>query len=294
MNVLILNHLTICWVLLLSYSLMQEKQIDYHDPRWSPDGEKIVFYSNKSGNFDIYVMNSDGSDMKQLTFDDSYDGMPAWSSDGKRISFASKRGGDFDIYAMNSDGSGIKELIKTENFEGTHRWSSDGNYIAFEGNNNNNNNNTDIYLFDVRTKKIKRLTTDEGNDFAPLFLNGRENIVFQSSRTGKYQIYKLNLKTEELKALTSGKSHNLIGSANRDESLLTYISYESGSPQIYIMNIDGSDKRKITNSDIEKYKAELSPDGDRIVYNEIRMNGKKREYDICIINSDGTDYQVLK
>ena len=78
-------------------------------PMFSPDGKKIVFESNRSGNFEIYTINTDGSDIKQLTHDTSFDGTPAWSPDGKSIVFASERDKDPEIYIMNADGSNQKE-----------------------------------------------------------------------------------------------------------------------------------------------------------------------------------------
>ncbi|MEO6221001.1 MAG: hypothetical protein ABIO81_11270, partial [Ginsengibacter sp.] len=57
-------------------------------PMFSPDQKKIAFESNRSGNFEIYTMNSDGTNIRQLTFDTAFDGTPAWSPDGKSIVFA--------------------------------------------------------------------------------------------------------------------------------------------------------------------------------------------------------------
>ena len=76
------------------------------DPAWSPDGQKIAFTSNRDGggnDWDIYVMNADGSDIARLT-DGAGNEYPAWSPDGQKIAFSSDRGGDSDIYVMNADG----------------------------------------------------------------------------------------------------------------------------------------------------------------------------------------------
>ena len=88
------------------------------DPAWSPDGQKIAFTSNRDGggnDWDIYVMNADGSDIARLT-DGAGNEYPAWSPDGQKIAFVSDRGGDSDIYVMNADGSDISRL--TDNSAG--------------------------------------------------------------------------------------------------------------------------------------------------------------------------------
>jgi serine/threonine protein kinase/Tol biopolymer transport system component len=79
---------------------------------WTPDG-RIVYVSNASGNFDIWVMNADGSDRKQLTFDPSDDVSPAMTPDGRYIVFASDRAGtasSMELWRMDADGGHPKQL----------------------------------------------------------------------------------------------------------------------------------------------------------------------------------------
>ena len=83
-----------------------------YSPRWSPDGDKIVFTHDR----DVYVMNVDGTGMTNLTPDagtDFYDRDAAWSSDGSRIVFASTRSLDdsLGLFTMNADGSDVRPVI---------------------------------------------------------------------------------------------------------------------------------------------------------------------------------------
>lgn len=86
---------------------------DDSSPVWSPDGEKIVFSSFRNGNYEIYVMNADGTEEKRLTTNPRIDKMPVWSPDGEKIAFVSDRDGNDEIYIMNADGSNVVRL--TEN-----------------------------------------------------------------------------------------------------------------------------------------------------------------------------------
>jgi len=80
------------------------------DPAWSPDGRRIAFYSARGGNKEIYVMDADGGNIRNLTNDPKTDGRPSWSPDGQSIAFNSDRDGDHEIYIMDADGSNQRSL----------------------------------------------------------------------------------------------------------------------------------------------------------------------------------------
>ncbi|MGC8878574.1 MAG: LysM peptidoglycan-binding domain-containing protein [Anaerolineae bacterium] len=91
-------------------------------PAPSPDGGKIAFMSltrEGAGNYEIYVMNSDGQNVVRLTNNSANDGLPTWSPDGSTIAFVSDRDGTWGIWAMNPDGSNQRKLF-------TMRGSPDG------------------------------------------------------------------------------------------------------------------------------------------------------------------------
>jgi Tol biopolymer transport system component len=100
-------------------------------PPSSGDG-LIVFHSERDGNMEIYVMNTDGSDQRRLTNNDADDVCPAWSPDGTQIAFVSNRGGNDEIYVMNADGSGQRRLTNNDADDGFPAWSPDGMRIAFD------------------------------------------------------------------------------------------------------------------------------------------------------------------
>jgi TolB protein len=106
------------------------------EPRWSVN-DQLVFMSMMNGSdLEIYVMNSDGTDVRQLTSVAANNGDPVWSSDGTRISFGSDRegGSKLNVFAMNADGSQLDQLTHFDvPYEaGDANWSSDGKKIAFE------------------------------------------------------------------------------------------------------------------------------------------------------------------
>ena len=102
------------------------------DPDWSPDGNRIVFASNRHGNYEIYIMDADGSNQLRLTSNDVADTSPAWSPDGSRIAFVSNRNSTPEIFIMSADGTSVSRLTGGSSPD----WSPDGNWIVFVSNYN--------------------------------------------------------------------------------------------------------------------------------------------------------------
>lgn len=104
-------------------------------PHWSPDGARIVFHSTRVGGAQLFVMNADGSDQRQVTSVGT-NLYPSWSPDGTRIAFSSQRVTDGmqnnGIYVTNADGSGEMNLTNGgAEFDMVATWSADGSEIYF-------------------------------------------------------------------------------------------------------------------------------------------------------------------
>jgi tetratricopeptide (TPR) repeat protein len=81
------------------------------DPEASPDGGQVTFMSRRDGNWEIYVVNTDGSDLRRLTHNPANDGLPTWSPDGRHIAFVSDRDGGWAVWVMRPDGSEQQRLF---------------------------------------------------------------------------------------------------------------------------------------------------------------------------------------
>jgi Tol biopolymer transport system component len=107
-------------------------------PAFSPDGSKIAFTSDRTGTWQVWLMNADGTGQKQLTFDSQpKDQVPDWSPDGTKIAYLADTHGIADtvspswgdIWVMNADGSGQHPITSGATYYGT-AWSPDGTRIA--------------------------------------------------------------------------------------------------------------------------------------------------------------------
>jgi Tol biopolymer transport system component len=115
-------------------------------PTYSPDGRQIAFGSSRDGNFEIYVMNADGSNARRLTNSPALDVRPAWSPDGKRIAFTSNRDGNYEIYVMNADGSEPRRITHHAERDDYAVWHPDGRHLAMVS---ERNGRFDLYVLEV-------------------------------------------------------------------------------------------------------------------------------------------------
>lgn len=102
-------------------------------PACSPDGSRIAFCSSRHGEFDLYVMNADGADVKRVVKLNGMQARPCWSPDGKKIAFTWSADGKYEIHSVNLDGTGLVRL--TDGFERADypTWHPDGNTLVFVG-----------------------------------------------------------------------------------------------------------------------------------------------------------------
>jgi Tol biopolymer transport system component len=125
---------------------------DVQTPAWSPDGRKLAFVSRRDGNSEIYVMNADGSDQRNLTRHAASDQSPAWSPDGQSIAFVSRRSGLAEIHVMNADGSDQRNLRVRVGRDSGLGWSPDGRKIAFTA------GSTEVYVVNADGSGRRQLT----------------------------------------------------------------------------------------------------------------------------------------
>ncbi len=100
-------------------------------PKWSPDGSRIAFISDRSGDGpEVYVMNADGSNVVRLTFTASYSQDPSWSPDGTKIVYSTMSDGSANLWSVDADVCAPRLLFAKPGWEGQPAWSPDGTRLA--------------------------------------------------------------------------------------------------------------------------------------------------------------------
>lgn len=228
-------------------------------PISSPDGERIVFTSNRDGNTNIYSMKIDGSNVVRLTNVPAEEQEPRWSPDGSRIIFESKRDGNAELYVMNADGSGQTRLTFNPTVDGgPASFSPDGKMIAFARSaavDGPDYYNFDIYTMNADGSDIRQLTTDKEYDSCPVWSPDGRKIAFLSGRTHNFDVFTMNTDGSEQTDLTNtpendgpmvwlpdGRSIVIIGEA------------KNGVSQLWLINSDGTDRRQLTSFPDNSYR----------------------------------------
>jgi hypothetical protein len=129
----------------------------------------VVFASNRSGNYEIYVLDPATGLTTQLTNNPANDIDPQWSPDGSQIAFASDRDGDYELFVMKPDGSDVRQLTNNEAEDVLPRWQPDGTTIVYVS---NVNGQWDLYAIDTQTGIVRQLTNDPADERGPLVAGG--------------------------------------------------------------------------------------------------------------------------
>jgi len=164
-------------------------------PAFSGDGTKLAFSSSRSGDPEIYTVDSaTGGGLKRLTNVKGPDTSPTWNpKTNAQIAFVSGRTGLPQIYTMDADGSNVIKM-SDQGYAISPSWSPNGQFLVFAWMRHYGPGAPgaqDIYIMDVASHQWVQLTHDGGrNDFPSWSPDGR-HIVFQSSRSGKDEIWSM-------------------------------------------------------------------------------------------------------
>lgn len=156
-----------------------------HDwsPRFSPDGTRIAFVSDRSGNRDIWVVPAAGGDPMQMTQDPAADVDPEWSPDGGRIAFASDRGGPLFLYQMFVSDRQVFMLTAGTGQDRRPAWSPDGRWIAFQS---TRDGRAHVWLIPPEGGEARRLTRNDAREESwPLWMPGSDTLIIESGTPGK-------------------------------------------------------------------------------------------------------------
>lgn len=252
---------------------------------------RIAFHSDRGGDFDIYVMNADGSGVTQLTNNTYPEFDPIFSPDGKRIAFGRYDGADFEVVVINADGSGVSQLTDNGANDFPAAWSPDGTRIVF---NSDRTGHNEIFVMNADGSQVQQLThVVDGSlvgDFATAWSPDGSKIAFQSDRDGggDFEIFVMNADGSGITQLT----HNDVsdegdraGWSPDGRQFVFSSTRDGGDLDIFVMNSDGTNLRQLTHNDyVTDDDPVWSPDGKYIAF----QSDRDGDEEVFVMNADGT------
>ncbi len=178
-------------------------------PVWSFDGKKIAFESKRTGIFEIFSMDRNGSNEVNLTTNSVYDGTPTWSPTG-HIAFRSTISDSNDIFSMRRNGTHWKRLTFGRGVNRVPAWSPDGSKIAFVSNRTGSNQ---VYVMDADGSGTTQLTfTIRGSNLNPSWSPDGRWIAFYSNRSGNNEIYVMHADGSRVIRVTNNSASDILPS----------------------------------------------------------------------------------
>ena len=236
-------------------------------PMLSPDGSKIVFESNRSGSAEIYVINTGGKGLVQLTSNKASNHSPIWSPDGTKILFASEGDHQWDVYLMNADGSEQKRLTNQAGDDGHPHWSPDGKRVIFNS---------------------ARTTPDLKAEWSKQF----------------HEVFAMNADGSDVKQITNAKTVSTYPSFSPDGKRVCFrrvvdapgyqwdLTSSPRNSEVFVMNADGTDAINLTKNGAFDGWPMWSPDGKKILFSSNRA-GPANIGQLYVINPDGSGLQRI-
>ncbi len=221
----------------------------------------IAFDSDRDGNRDVYLMDSDGNHLVNLTNNPAEDFDPAWSPDGRQIAFVSTRPNESSsqqaIYLMDVSGSNVFQLT-TDFYSDWPDWSHDGKQITYTS-------NEDVHIIQADgSGQPINLTNSPEKDIRPTWSPDGSKIAWLSGHDGSWDVFVMNSDGSNLLNLTNnGRANNVLWTI--DGEIFTHWNHPDGVCSNCVMNADGSNARNAGGKgEIQRYLPFRTLNGDRV------------------------------
>ncbi|HEX5014962.1 MAG TPA: hypothetical protein VFV72_12480 [Candidatus Limnocylindrales bacterium] len=252
-------------------------------PAWSPDGTQVA-YARLVGpldkpeleDYDIWVVNADGSDPHAVATGPGWQWLPRWSPDGAWIAYTDEAPGgpwissgpvgpavgqgpqgpvfpqanaagipEAELWRVPAGGGSPEQITAVAGDDRSGSWSPDGNRLVFDS---TRDGNTELYAIDADGSDTVRLTDDPGGDWAACWSPDGDQIAFTSDRTGTAQIWLMAADGSGATQLTNDPIGALWPAWSPDGSRILFTGWSTGQQQAWSMASDGTDLVNLSRS----------------------------------------------
>lgn len=247
---------------------------------------QIAFVSKRTGMSEVWLMDWDGANQRQITRHGALSILPSWAPDNERMVYTSFAKGTSDMYIINRRGGGRVRINSGLALNTSATFSPVSNDIAFVG---SVRGNPDIYLIKDDGSNLRRLTTTTSIESTPEWSPNGRQIAFTSGRTGSPQIYVMDAEGSNVRRISFDGNWNDDAVFSPDGEKIAYTSRVNGRFQIRIANLITGENNIIAGEGSNEQPT-WSPDGQWIAFQSDRRN---RTWQIYRMRADGSDLLQL-
>ena len=226
-------------------------------PAWSPNGDKLAFYTQINSNTaSLHIMDADGSNLQRITFDSEViDNQPSWTPDG-RILFAREyplENDKTEVWIVNSDGSNLQRITNDGSYP---HCSNDGTKVVYPV---YSDGDGEIWITNIDGSNSTKITDNEFAEWLPAWSPISDQIIFQSDRHGNHEIYMMNADGSNIQRLTNNSYYDGYPRWSPDGSKIVFESTRDGLYQIYTMDKNGRNQKRLTFTNGNTFQPDWQP-----------------------------------
>jgi Tol biopolymer transport system component len=263
-------------------------------PGSAPGKPQFVYASKRDGNFEIYLMNLDGTDAKNLTKNPAQDRDPNWSPDGLSIVFVSDRDGTANVYTMDADGGNVKQITKGARKCGWPAWSPDGKKILFL---RESDKGGQFFTVELQGGKEQQLTglKGEGDAYDPCWSPDGKKIVFTSSRNGGFRVHVMDADGGNVQVITNQNEFGWVMPAwSPDGKKIAYAKDTGGTGvEVFTCDPDGKNEKQLTKLNNINTFAAWSRDSKQIIFQQAQFRTVENPAPLYVMDADGGNLRMI-
>lgn len=249
--------------------LLHEDGVENAYPRLSSDGKRILYQSNRTGKWQLYIMDITTKKQERITNDAFNNNFVDWSMDGLWVAFVSDRDGNEEIYRMKVDGSGLERLTNDPARDIHPYFSPDGRTLLF--NSTRGNGSLDIYRLTLADKKLERITGSPMEETCARYSPDMKRVVFLRNDEQSDDVAVMDMSTGLVTNLTNTpRITDGWPMFSADGKWIYYSTMATGRHSIHRVHPDGQGDETLTDAapGEEDGRAFISRDGRTLIYNK--------------------------
>jgi TolB protein len=213
-------------------------------PRWSPDGQKLMFVSYRGGGGPVlYMKEMDSGTVKRISAREGLNIGASWSPDGTKLATTLSADGNPDIYTIDPGGRILERLTNHWGIDVSPTFSPDGKKVAFVS---NRAGSPQIYVRDLAGGTEERITFDGNYNTSPSW-SSLNRIAYTSMNQGRFDIFSINSDGTQPRQLTEDQGNNEDACWSPDGRYIMFSSNrEGGAYHLYMMTANGQNQRRIS------------------------------------------------